>query len=500
MKRLPAILSPAGLRRRFRRLQWRLTFSYMVVTVGAILVVELLLLLGLLLFINSGFFARIVIQGLESDVVAEVRPFLAEDPVDREGLQAYLASVERSGSGEDGLVINLDEAGTDRLLVVDRQGIVVGGLPAGESRPDLGRPLFTSGALPASAQPALELLWAEVQGAPEKESVYRTLPANRFVALVPVTSPQEGLVGALLLLGNLPGWNLATLGPVAQLLLVSLLPLTLGAGLIGTFFGAITARGLSRRLQAVTEAAGAWSEGDFTAVIQDHSGDELGQLTRRLNVMAEQLQNLVETRQELATLEERNRLARDLHDSVKQQVFATAMQVAAARSLLPANPEAAQESLAEAERLTRQAQQELTGLIQELRPAALEGRGLAEALRHYLPEWAQRTGIEAAVRVQGARPLPLPVEQAIFRVAQEALANVARHSRAETVDVHLVWTEEVVSLTVTDDGRGFEQAERSAGMGLHSMRERMEKLGGTLLVESRRDEGTRVVAWVRLDE
>jgi NarL family two-component system sensor histidine kinase LiaS len=235
-------------------------------------------------------------------------------------------------------------------------------------------------------------------------------------------------------------------------------------------------------------------------VVQDRSGDELGQLTRRLNVMAEQLQNLVETRQELAMLEERNRLARDLHDSVKQQVFATAMQLAAARSLLERDPEAARQSLAEAERLTRQSQQELTGLIQELRPAALEGRGLAEALREFVPQWAQRTGIEATVRVQGERALPLTVEQALFRVAQEALANVARHSQAETVDVHLAWAEDVVSLIVSDDGRGFDRAARTSGVGLRSMAERMERLGGTLQVESERGAGTRVVAWVKIGE
>ena len=107
MTRWVDALLPAGVRQRLRRLQWKLTFSYMAVTVGATLVVELLLLLALLLFINSGFFVRIVLQGVESDVVPQVRPFLVETPPDMAGLQAYLASLE--GGGESGLVIDLEE-------------------------------------------------------------------------------------------------------------------------------------------------------------------------------------------------------------------------------------------------------------------------------------------------------------------------------------------------------------------------------------------------------
>jgi signal transduction histidine kinase len=115
--------------------------------------------------------------------------------------------------------------------------------------------------------------------------------------------------------------------------------------------------------------------------VHDPSGDELGQLARRLNGMAEQVQNLLAVRQELAVIEERHRLARDLHDSVKQQIFAMAMQVAAARTLMDNNSDAARVRLTEAERLVKQAQQELTALIRELRPAALGDKGLVVALR-----------------------------------------------------------------------------------------------------------------------
>jgi signal transduction histidine kinase len=205
----------------------------------------------------------------------------------------------------------------------------------------------------------------------------------------------------------------------------------------------------------------------------------------RLNEMSEQLKALLQTRQELASLEERNRLARDLHDSVKQQVFATVMQVGAARELMTANPAAAETHLIEAERLARLAQQELTVLIRELRPAALEGRGLAAALRDYLANWSQQCGIAHNLRVQGERALALTAEQALYRVIQEALSNIARHSSATQVDIHLAWLDGRLRLTIEDNGSGFNpESNANHGVGLHSMSERVEGLNGTLTIES----------------
>jgi NarL family two-component system sensor histidine kinase LiaS len=161
------------------------------------------------------------------------------------------------------------------------------------------------------------------------------------------------------------------------------------------------------------------------------------------------------------------------------------MQVAAAQSLIDRDPDAAKVRLSQAERLVSQAQRELTTLIQELRPAALAGKGLGAALRDYCADWSRQSGILAALRLFGEQHTPLAVEQALFRVAQEALANVARHSGAAAVDVHLAWTEQQLCLSVEDNGHGFCAAEADgAGIGLRSMRERVEGLGGTLLVGS----------------
>jgi len=255
---------------------------------------------------------------------------------------------------------------------------------------------------------------------------------------------------------------------------------------------------LTHRLDALAGAADTWSKGNFEVLVSDNSVDELGQLTQRLNQMALQLQTLMQTRQELASLDERNRLARDLHDAVKQQVFATAMQVGAALTSFDQNPSVAKASLTEADRLVRQTQQELTALIQELRPAALEDKGLTAALREYINDWSRQNNITAELRVRGEQSLPLLLEQTLFRVMQEALANIARHSKATMVDVHLAWEEDQVKLTLLDNGQGFNPDDNHGkGLGLRSMRERVEALGGDLSVTSQPEGGTQVI--VRCD-
>jgi signal transduction histidine kinase len=300
-------------------------------------------------------------------------------------------------------------------------------------------------------------------------------------------------------LGEMPT-ILAIVGDMAPILGVSLLFFTLVAVLAGTVYGFLAARGPVHRLNRLAEATLAWSQGNFSVSVDDPSGDELGQLARRLNDMARQLQHLLETRRELAVVEERNRLARDLHDSAKQQAFAAAAQVSAARALLERDPEAAETHIDEAERLIHGLRQELTGLVQELSPSALEGGGLAPAVREYSADWPPQSGIVPEVRVQGERSLPLEIEQSVFRIMQEALANVARHSRASSVEIALVYANNAVTLSVTDDGRGFDVGAKRSGFGLSSMQERAEALGGHLTVQSAPGKGTSVSCTVPIGD
>jgi len=301
----------------------------------------------------------------------------------------------------------------------------------------------------------------------------------RLVSWVPVTSKM--MLNALYFLGiSIPIF--AVLG-----------------GLIGAGFGFLTARKFARRLATLTTAADAWGQGNFAIMAHDRSPDEIGQLARQMNRMAEQVRNQLHTREQLAMLEARNQLARDLHDSVKQQVFAVTMTLGAAQTLKERDPEAAWGGISKALDLSIAAQQELAALVRELRPVTLEEAGLSQALREQVERWSNRMGIPAGYQVQGEKPLPLAVAEALFRVTQEALSNVARHSDATRADVRLSFEDGLVTLTITDDGCGFDAGGVGGrGLGLRSMRERVEAIGGTWRVE-RPDRGARIEICVPLN-
>jgi two-component system, NarL family, sensor histidine kinase LiaS len=268
--------------------------------------------------------------------------------------------------------------------------------------------------------------------------------------------------------------------------------------LTGALFGIISTQGLIQRIRGLVAATTRFADGDYSQRVQVSRRDEVGQLEEQFNRMAQQLVESIAQRQGLAEqnarLAERARLARDLHDSVKQQVFAVSMQLGAGLALLEQKPEVARRHLVEAENLAYHAQQELALLIQELRPLALQGKELAAALQEYTATWSRQSGIAADLRVADVGILPLPVEESLWRVTQEALSNVARHSHATSVRVSLACEHGKVTLAIMDNGQGFDTSPgHHSGVGLHSMQERMELLGGTVTVESKPEEGTRIL-------
>ena len=213
--------------------------------------------------------------------------------------------------------------------------------------------------------------------------------------------------------------------------------------------------------------------------------------------LLEELQTAQQKLQELAVVEERNRLARDLHDSVKQQVFAISMQLSAAQTSL-SESDKAYSSVLEAERLAQQAGAELTTLIRELRPPSLERKSLTDAIKEHVNEWTRQNNIETEMNI-GDVSVSLNIEQALFRVLQEALANVARHNKASKVMVTLKSDNGDVKLIIEDNGIGFDAAQITKGIGLDSMKERLAAVNGALEVSTRsvQSHGTRVVAFVR---
>jgi signal transduction histidine kinase len=215
-------------------------------------------------------------------------------------------------------------------------------------------------------------------------------------------------------------------------------------------------------------------------------------LVQRAALSIENMQ-LFEKTKELAVIEERNRVARDLHDSAKQKAFAALAQLGAVSGILKSDPSSAWSHLGEAENLVYEVIQELTFLIQEMYPMALKEKGLATTLREYVFEWENRNGVMINLVIQNARRMPLETEQAMYRMIQEALANVARHSQADQVNVSLVYNSESIALTVEDNGLGFNSNHRSGGMGLRIIKERAETIGGQASVESALGQGTKIV-------
>jgi ligand-binding sensor domain-containing protein/signal transduction histidine kinase len=217
-------------------------------------------------------------------------------------------------------------------------------------------------------------------------------------------------------------------------------------------------------------------------------------LTHRASISIANME-LFEQTKELAVMEERNRLARDLHDSAKQKAFAALAQLGTARGILNGHGDSVSMHLSEAENLVTDVIQELTFLVQEIYPIALQEKGLVTTLREHVFEWENRNDTNIQLITRYERRLPLEVEQALYRITQEALANVARHSHARRVDVSLVYNDDSVQLSVSDDGCGFD-VNLKHGMGLRSMRERVSSIRGTMQIQSAPGHGTRLLVQV----
>jgi NarL family two-component system sensor histidine kinase LiaS len=471
--------------RLFRGLRWKLTLSYTIVTVATLLVVEIILIVGIgYLIIHSNLLPTALIYAMETFITPQVATYLDRHQPDVESMTEWLKS-----AFADGLTF---QSSQNPKIIFE-----LGELEQGTSLIVLDQNLDQLTSIPGSTESmsyrgAEDLLKAAQNGKNDPDSIAR-IDNGFLTTAVPVSSEEGSVLGVVVMIMPYPPRGSIT--QALSLVGVSLILFTIVVGLIGTVFGYFTARGLTKRLSTVSLATNSWSQGDFSTFINDRIGDEIGQLAQQLNRMAEQLQNLLQTKEELATLEERNRLARDLHDGVKQQVFAAAMQVGAAQALLDKDTRAAKERLNEAEELTRQAQTELNIIIHELAPVTLQDKGLFQALKEHVADWSRVHHITADVNLRGEGALPLEVEQALFRVAQEALSNIARHAEAKNAEIEMEWEKDEVVISISDDGRGFDvAAAEGKGVGLRSMSERVKVLGGSLRVESLPEHGTSLTA------
>ena len=196
-----------------------------------------------------------------------------------------------------------------------------------------------------------------------------------------------------------------------------------------------------------------------------------------------------------AALEERQRLARELHDSVSQALYGIALGVETARELLPDDPERAAEPLDYATTLAEAGMTEMRALIFELRPESLEKEGLVAALEKQAAAVQARHGIMVEAAFDKEPEASLEIKEALYRVAQEALHNTVKHARAANAQVKLEEDADGITLEISDDGTGFDAQNDFPGhLGLKSMRERASRLGGTLEVVSKPGQGVHILA------
>ncbi len=219
--------------------------------------------------------------------------------------------------------------------------------------------------------------------------------------------------------------------------------------------------------------------------------------------LAVEHKRLLQAQTRLAQVEERNRLAREIHDTVAQTLAGLVMQLDVADALVERDRTRASLALHEAQALARRALEDVRRSVLDLRAAPLEGLTLAEALQQLVAELERTSGIRAAFTSSGAdRSLPPRIEMAAFRVAQEALANVAAHATARHVAVGLqlaAGPPERLRLTIEDDGRGFDTPPAAGRFGLVGMRERARLLGGSLAIASAPGAGTHITLELPLD-
>jgi PAS domain S-box-containing protein len=229
------------------------------------------------------------------------------------------------------------------------------------------------------------------------------------------------------------------------------------------------------------------------SVPQRYAENQVGLLTTIANQAAVAIENarLYGEARELAALQERQRLARELHDSVTQQLFSASLIAEVLPQLYEQDQTEGREYLDDVRRLTRGALAEMRTLLMELRPAALHEAALSELVRQLAEAFTGHTRVPVQFDLDGEPAPPSDVKIAVYRIVQEALNNVAKHAKARHVIIQLRGDRQAIALQIADDGRGFDRAQvRSDRLGLTIMRERVQAIGAALSIESEPDRGT----------
>ena len=275
---------------------------------------------------------------------------------------------------------------------------------------------------------------------------------------------------------------------------------------IGILFGFMSGQFWKKELQVIDVGLHQMEEGR-PLELESSSLPEIQTISTRMNKIQKQIIEQAKLSQRLATeaaldqdkqmqeivFQERNRLARELHDSVSQQLFAASMMMSAINETKDSTEnEIEAKQLKLVEEMIHQSQLEMRALLLHLRPVALKGKSLQEGMEELLMELMQKVTMDIKWKLEDF-PVEKGVEDHLFRILQESASNTLRHSKASQVEVLLIKRDGFIILRVTDDGVGFDVDEQKAGSyGLQNMYERAVEIGGNLKIVSLKSKGTRL--------
>ncbi|WP_449619819.1 sensor histidine kinase [Robertmurraya sp. Marseille-Q9965] len=275
---------------------------------------------------------------------------------------------------------------------------------------------------------------------------------------------------------------------------------------IGLLFGVFSGFYWKKQFQSIDQVLHDVEEGRTFQINETGSFDEIKTVFERIRKIQKQITEQAMLSQKLANekaedqenriqeiiSQERNRLARELHDSVSQQLFAASMLMSAINETKAPADERETKQLKMVESMIHQSQLEMRALLLHLRPVALKGKTLQEGIEELLVELSQKVTMEINWKVEDF-PLDKGVEDHLFRIIQESLSNTLRHSKANELEVLLINRDGFIILRVVDDGIGFDVEESKAGSyGMQNMYERAVEIGGTLKIVSVKNKGTRL--------
>jgi len=275
----------------------------------------------------------------------------------------------------------------------------------------------------------------------------------------------------------------------------------------GAGFGFWRSYPIRHRIGLLRDAMQQLEKGNPSPVLPDMGSDDIGRLAEQFNKIKTKWEDQVSTLQRLSTniaelenrartsaiIEERQRLARELHDAVSQQLFAISMTATAVGRTMDQDFERARRQVALIEEMAAVAQSEMRALLLHLRPVHLEGKRLSQAIPELVEEMRAKVPMDISLEMDDDLPLNKGVENHLFRMLQEAFSNTLRHAKATKMDIVLQRRGDTVRLGIRDNGVGFDvQARKHTSYGLASLQERVSELGGSLSIVSAPGKGTRI--------